>query len=275
MLLFGLYNYQRFGALATIGYPPLSNGQPTGFSTPLWFGLAIFLASPGKAIWLFNPLLLLSAFGWKRLWNSERTAAIFVAWVSLSNLVLYSLWIQPEGGFCWGPRFIVGVLPVMLLPAALFWHETRSRTVARAMAALVLVGLLVQVIGTSVNHSAILLFESMVPRFASKAIYYDSPETYNLAFSPFPAHVDKIKTIVSSGTAMALRPQEIRAFSARSTTHSFPFWSDTFDIWAIHLLKDGYPAGRVLGIEALLIVAGSLSILLAFRTAAGRPGSSI
>ncbi|RPJ58812.1 MAG: hypothetical protein EHM23_16270 [Acidobacteria bacterium] len=271
LVLFGLYNYVRFGSVLTIGYPPLSTGQPQGFNTPIWFGMAVFLASPGKAVWLFCPLLVLSAVGYRRLWKVERTTAVFVAWVFLSNLVLHSLWTQPEGGFCWGPRFFVGVLPVLLLPAALIWHWSHSPSVRYGMGGLVLLGLVVQGIGISVNYSGVLLFESMLPKEASKAVYYSAPERYNLAFSPFPAHIDKLAGIISEGNPLALRHPLVRAASDRSTTHSFPFWWDTLDVWAVHLVKDGYRVSRVFAIELLLIFSGLLSLVCAFR-AARTPG---
>jgi len=267
LILFGFYNYSRFGRFLATGYPPLSTGQPQGFTTPLWFGFAVFLASPGKAVWLFNPLVVLAAAGWRRLWSTDAAAAIFVAWIFTSNLVVHSLWTQPEAGVCWGPRFFVGVLPVLLLPAAFFWHRSNSTKVRYGMAALVLIGLLVQVVGTSVNYSGVLVFESMVPRFASKAVYYTSPDTYNLAFSPFPSHIGKLSEILSQGNLLAVRPEAVRAASDRSATHSFPFWCDTLDVWAVQLTKDGYPAGRVLTIEIWLVFSGVVCLFLAFRKA--------
>lgn len=267
IVLFALYNYSRWGSFLTVGYPPLSTGQPPGFTTPVWFGFAVFLASPGKAVWLFTPLLVLSAMAWRRLWNNEAVTAVFVAWTFASSLVVHSLWSQPEGGICWGPRFFVGVLPVLLLPACLFWHWTRSRQARVGMVALVLLGLVVQAVGMSVNYSGVLIFESMLPTFARKAVYYKAPDTYNLAYSPFPAHLERLSEIVSEGNPFALRPEAVRIASDRSATHSFPFWCDTLDIWAIHLVKDGYPASRVLVIEALLILAGMVLLFFAFKSA--------
>ncbi len=272
LVLCGLFNYQRFGSFLMSGYPPLSNGRPQGFTTPLWFGLAVFLASPGKAIWLFNPLLILSAVGWRRSWTTQTGTAVFVAWIFFSNLVLHSLWTQPEGGFCWGPRFFVGVLPIILLPAALFCEQMHAPSARYGWGGLVLLGLLVQGLGTSVNYSAVLLFESMVPKQASKAVYYTSPDTYNLSFSPFPAHIDKLARIVSEGDLLARRPEPVRVASDRSATHSFPFWCDAIDVWAIHLIKDGYAARRVVTLEVLLVISGMASVLLAFWAAQESPG---
>ncbi len=264
---FGLYNYLRFGSLVTSGYPPLPTGEAVGFSAPLWFGLAVFFISPGKAIWLFNPLLALSAIGWRHVWLKHRTTAIFIGWLFAVNLGLHSVWCQPEGGTCWGPRFFVGLLPMLLLPAALFWANNNSRNVRLAFSTLVVLGVLVQILGVAVNYSGVIAFETMVPKWASKGLYCVKPGVYNLAFSPFPAHIQKLREIAAGGDLLAPRSEAVRLASNRSATHSFPFWFDTLDIWAIHLVKDGYPARSVLAIEAMLVLLGLVSVLLAFRMA--------
>jgi hypothetical protein len=264
------FNYLRFGTILSSGYPLLPSGKAVGFTAPLWFGLTIFLASPGKAIWLFNPLLVISGIGWKRVWTDHRTTALFVAWLFLANLGLHAVWCQPEGGTCWGPRFFVALLPMLLLPAALFWNQNDSTNVRLALGGLATLGFLVQIVGVAVNYSSVILFESMVPKFASKAVYYDAPGSYNLAFSPFPAHIDRLAGILSEGSVLALRPDSVRVASERSTTHSFPFWCDAIDVWAVHLVKDGYSAARVLTIESLLVILAAASLLLAFRTAGRR-----
>lgn len=139
------------------------------------------------------------------------------------------------------------------------------------MAGLVVVGLLVQAVGISVNYSGVLLFESMVPPSASKAVYYKRPDTYNLAFSPFPAHVDKLASILSAGGFLRLRPEGVRLASDRSATHSFPFWFDAIDVWAIHLVKDGYRASRVMTLEVLLLLSGFAALTVAYRRSRAMP----
>jgi hypothetical protein len=266
LVLFGLYNYDRFGGeIFTYGYGTFEGGEPVGFSSPVWFGLAVFLISPGKAIWLFSPLILLGVIGWKHTWVNHRTTAIFIAWSFVSYLVLHSAWCRPEGGVCWGPRFLVPVLPMMLLPAALFWNQNRSKNVRLAFTAFVTLGLFVQIIGTAVNHPSLLTFELVVPEFASKAVYCDSSSRYNLAFSPFSLQIEKLAEIASEGSLLGLRPEAVRTAADRSATHGFPYWCDGLDIWAIHLVKDGYSAARVLTIEGLLIASGVLLVLLAFQ----------
>jgi len=268
------FNYYRFGDISNLGYPPFPSGRAQGFTNPIWNGLAIFLLSPGKAIWLFNPLLILSAIGWRLMWNKERLIAGAIAWVFLANLILHSLWIQPEGGVCWGPRFFVGILPILLLPAGFLWGLGISRRLNVATTALVILGLAVQTMGVVVNYSGLIAYESLVPRWASRAIYYDSPDRYNLLFSPFPAHKEKLREILAAGPILALRPESMREASERSRTHSFPFWCDTLDFWPIHLIKDGYPVLPVLAIETAMVLAGMTLVLLAFRKSVGRPMDS-
>lgn len=110
----GLYNRSRFGSLFETGY-----GREAGmFTTPLWEGLMGLLVSPAKGIVWFSPILLLSLLGACALWRRDREAALAIVAASLAWLGLISRYYQWYGGGCWGPRFLVPLLPLWILPAA-------------------------------------------------------------------------------------------------------------------------------------------------------------
>src|SRR5574341_773195 len=78
-----------------------------------WYGL---LASPGKSIFIYSPVVLLGVIGWPAFYR--RHSILAATLLLLSAALLFSLRTSNWwGGLTWGPRFLVPLLPVALLPA--------------------------------------------------------------------------------------------------------------------------------------------------------------
>lgn len=142
------FNAWRFGeADLTAGYGHQAEG--VAFGTPLLVGLHGFLASPGKGMFFFSPALLLGVWGWLRApagWNWLK-ALVLLGY--LPFFVAMAKWQNWDGGWCWGPRHIVQVhLPVMLGAVFLF-TGTVSRLTRGTMAAVLALGIGVQLYGSS------------------------------------------------------------------------------------------------------------------------------
>jgi len=116
LLVMGLYNYWRFGSPWETGYGQEKNAG-IRFSTPLVTGLYGLTLSPGRGILWYDPLVLLGLLGLKPFWRTWRPEAVFVYGLAASHLALYCKWFMWEGGWCWGPRFLIPVVPLLLLPA--------------------------------------------------------------------------------------------------------------------------------------------------------------
>lgn len=110
------------------------------FSTPRSTGLAGLLVSPGKGLVFYAPVVLLAAFGWRRLAPTARFLLFAVPAMHVLVVVRWSWW---EGGAAWGPRLLLPVLPLICAPAV---HVPR-----RAAAAALAAGAAVNVLG--VLHS--------------------------------------------------------------------------------------------------------------------------
>jgi hypothetical protein len=149
------YNVARTGYPFDLGY-----ASDETFSNPLWRGLAGFLASPGKSLFLFSPILLAAIFGIPALLRRDRAAALLSLGVALVYPLLYAGWFMWWGGWSWGPRFLVPVLPFLtiFLAPVLDWALGPSRWWAKGiLLALVLASLLVQILGVAVDFNRYLV----------------------------------------------------------------------------------------------------------------------
>lgn len=73
-------------------------------------------------------------------------------WLSLATLLaLYSRWHLWEGGWCWGPRFLVPVIPLLALPIAAVVDDPPARDRVRAVKALVALSMVVAFSSHMVN----------------------------------------------------------------------------------------------------------------------------
>ena len=81
-------------------------------------GLAVLLLSPGKSIVLWAPVLLLVATRAPQFWRREPAISLGLAVTGLTGLMFYGAYLFPEGGYSHGPRHLVPILPLLMLPAA-------------------------------------------------------------------------------------------------------------------------------------------------------------
>jgi hypothetical protein len=131
-------NAQRFGDPFQSGY------RGEGFTTPVWKGVFGLLFSPGKGILFYAPPLVLSVILWPRFRRSDPALANFLALAWGVALIVYGTWWAWYGGWCWGPRFLVPLIPLSCLPLA----ALPDRRSWRVLAGIALgVGIGVQLLG--------------------------------------------------------------------------------------------------------------------------------
>jgi hypothetical protein len=113
------FNLSRYGDPFNTGYLPNET-----FSGILWQGLAGQLFSPGRGLFLYCPIFLLSLVGFWPFFRRYQAEAIAALSVILIHLFLYGKWFMWHGGYAWGPRFMVPTLP--------FWAIFLAPVVAQA-----------------------------------------------------------------------------------------------------------------------------------------------
>jgi hypothetical protein len=150
-----LYNAHRYGSPLSFGYTPQ-------FRTPLLKGLYGLLLSPGAGLFVYVPLAALALVGFPNLWRLRRAEAILIVALVAPRLLLYAQWADWQGGATWGPRFLLPVVPLLLIPIAFLPQRQGMRWFA---ALFLLISVAVQVVDQVVPYG--LVYSQAVPIVAA------------------------------------------------------------------------------------------------------------
>ncbi len=144
--IFLAYNGARSGNPLQTGYD-LSLFQPN-----ILLGLYKLLFSPLRGLFIYSPLLVLSVPGWFRWRRTHPAEAWLVAGQVGVTLLLFSAWSSGEG-LSWGSRFLVPVVPLLVIPLAPLVEAHFPPKTAWAWGGLALASLsfAVQVTGVAIN----------------------------------------------------------------------------------------------------------------------------
>lgn len=125
------------------------------------YALRIFLLSPGGSVWGTSPMVLLSFAGGIALLRQGRHRLVWTVWLLTVAYALGHALPTGEhwfGGLSWPPRFLLPILPIVMLAAAPIFQIAASRQVSRALlrlliALLISYGLWIQFSAVSVSLS--------------------------------------------------------------------------------------------------------------------------
>jgi hypothetical protein len=101
------------------------------------------VTSPGRGLLLYSPLIVLGLLGLRELWRQDRSLAWAIVVPAVVNLAIIAatyVWTDDT----WGPRYVVPTAWLLVLPIA-WW--TRGRRRIRAVAAVAVIGIYVQIVG--------------------------------------------------------------------------------------------------------------------------------
>ncbi|WP_287585465.1 glycosyltransferase family 39 protein [Candidatus Borrarchaeum sp.] len=120
LMILGIYHYVCFESPFITPYiSHTSEGNMQGistFSNPVHIGLYGLLFSPYRGLFYLSPILLLSPFGFFSLYKKYKPETVlFLSSFIIINL-FYSVFIHWHGGACYGPRYLLNVIPVFTLP---------------------------------------------------------------------------------------------------------------------------------------------------------------
>ncbi|MCA9650554.1 MAG: DUF2723 domain-containing protein [Myxococcales bacterium] len=127
--LLGLTQYLRFGS-------PWETGRYDhyGYFVDPLPGALGQLVGPGRSILLYSPALFVALLGWRRVLDRRRDAALMVLGVFLLRWGFTSARSDWWGGWGIGPRYLLPVVPLLLLPLAEVLEDLRGASRGRRLA---------------------------------------------------------------------------------------------------------------------------------------------
>jgi hypothetical protein len=177
-VLIVLNNWVRFRALTEQGY----GGE--GFTGNLFEGLAGLLFSPGKSLFLYVPLFVALPFAALPFVRRFRAEAVLVGLLTLTLLVQSALWWIWWGGWGWGPRFLVPLMPFLVLPLGVLLERRSWRWIIGA-------GLLP--LSVAVNMLGILVdFNIYLSEFTRGVVAREQLYLWQPMHSPLLAHLQRL-----------------------------------------------------------------------------------
>jgi hypothetical protein len=146
LIIIMAYNYVRFEDIFESGY------EKGGFGGRFLVGLFGILFSPGKSIFLYNPLTIFGCLAFKRFIAVNKKVALFFSWLIVSHLLMFSSWHSWPGGMGWGPRLMLVVMPYLIIPVGYLW-EAFTKEIKLALLVALVLGVVVQISSITVNIS--------------------------------------------------------------------------------------------------------------------------
>jgi hypothetical protein len=104
------FNFARYGSLSETGY-----SQELHFLAP-WVGGFGLLFSPGRGLFIYAPLMWLLFFGLRPARHRLSSPYFWlIALLCLFYWLFYGSWFAWGGTWGWGPRFLLPILPLLML----------------------------------------------------------------------------------------------------------------------------------------------------------------
>ena len=113
-------NQMLFGSVTDFGGPRYGEAgrDMASFNIAWHVGIGALLFSAGKSALLFCPLALFAIPALGKLWRRDRGLAIVCGVVPLVNLLFYGHYSCFEGGYSYGPRYLVPSLALLCVALA-------------------------------------------------------------------------------------------------------------------------------------------------------------
>jgi len=126
--------------------------QNLGLVDPIWTGIYGYLFSPGRSIFLYSPPLLITVFSWATFQKRFKNEAWLFIMIFLVYLGTYSFFSDWAGGWCWGPRHLLAIITLFILPLGILLDQSKKRLAAMT---LTITGAFIQFLGIVIGYSYI------------------------------------------------------------------------------------------------------------------------
>jgi hypothetical protein len=220
-LLWGWYNFVRFGSPFAVGYTPEFDGA----------GYAAFLISPAGSLLLFAPIAIVWVMG-LAIGRFNRSTGMLLAGPLVIFYAFYGALADWPGGRGYGPRYLVPALVLLAPGAAALWdagrHRRRIVVIACAIAAVLqLPGVLVDYAKVSTEWARTHTHEDV------------SARDWRISSSPFALGASAVMRAVPANTAYLTGLRQPPHVAPTSTADDRDFaqqLSFSLDFWWLYLV---------------------------------------
>ena len=254
----GWYNTARTGAfyLPAVTLPQFQNLSADGDIVDGFLGLVV---SPGKSLFVYSPLLLLSIAGLRSFAQRRRLFAVGLAVATLVYLLVHASIRNWSGEWGWGPRYLVPLTLPLALPAVLVLERARrsaGRGMRRAVVVVLTAGLLIQTVAMTTNWHYLYSWLWQNGRFDLQTLAW-SGDSGQL--------VETARMLIENLTRVAGQDVPVRLVDGASAATTAA--SNSINVWAITAAREGVPVLLVVVACATLTLAASFAGGLAIRKA--------
>lgn len=174
------YNDLRYGSIWLSGYHEGRDGE-FGFSTPLFVGLYGIFLSSGRSVFLYSAVCLLAFLGARAFLKHAKAESALIAGTALPMVLAYAKWWSWHGGWEWGARFYLFLIPLLMLVSVPAWRwldqpraplARRARLCALAVFLIVSVG--IQGLGLLIHPAAYWFIAAREIKLLDQAVYQKS-----------------------------------------------------------------------------------------------------
>lgn len=260
------YNYVRFASPLESGYSLVAEtamGGHTMFESSPLPTLAAMLASPGKSILLYNPLLILFPLCIRRFYRKSPVITLASLAAILANFIFYSFCTTWAGDYAWGLRYQVPVIALLLLPLAAILDRPIKPALRAIIITLAATSCVIQLSSIvynfnlefvqNPNHCLIpdayvwdLSQSHLKKRFANIADHLTS----NRDFSSTPVATEEPRLLKTNRTEHNVRAAyhlNTFPFKARATIKSKKIFAALLSIWILLAIFLALAAQKLLG----------------------------
>ena len=256
-ILLAFMNYFRFGSILETGYGSQAASFSWNFFRRDWFD---YIFSMQRGILSFNPILLIASLGWFFLPQKNRKFFLLIGTIIIIWFILMCFWKSIQGGYCWGNRLLIPILPLLLLPLAFI--PIRKKLSQLLLLLLIPISLLIQISAVCIKTHEVSVLRTQIHSRTKLDTPPQLPSTVRL----FWHKLNNDSTVIPA-SALGVSSRESFDLSSYESFHGF-------NLWAVHGLKFlglqhicfAFSKGLLALIIAILFYLGYPYLLLFFKS---------
>jgi hypothetical protein len=151
IILLLVYNWLRFGNPIKTNYV-FRAGRIDFRPEYIYAGFYGLLFSAGKGFFFYNPITSFSLIGVRRFYEKYKDECVFFLIVIFTFLIFFASFLNWAGGYCWGPRHLLAIVPFLILITGMAIQELWKKYIFRLFFYFLLAyGVFVQFLGILVH----------------------------------------------------------------------------------------------------------------------------